>query len=166
MSKKYNVGDNIIYSTKGICTISSIEKKAFGLEERDYYVLSPIFDSKSTYYIPVDYDESRVVINSVLSPDKAEELFEYSKSAEAYEWIINQNLRKQTYDKIYKSGNREEIIRVIRAIKNHETEQKQAGKHLYAIDERILKGCVNLITGELAFVLGKAPDDVKNELNF
>lgn len=166
MRTKYSVGDYIIYSTKGICTIASIEKKAFGLEERNYYVLSPVFDTKSTYYIPVDYDENRVVINPVLSEENAKELFESSKSADAYEWIINQNLRRQTYDKIYKSGNRKEIISVIKAIKNHETEQKQAGKHLYAMDERILKGCTNLIAGELAFVLGKTPDDIKNELEF
>ncbi|MFR5876672.1 MAG: CarD family transcriptional regulator [Eubacterium sp.] len=161
---KINVGDYVVYSTKGICRVENIETKNFDRENRNYFVFVPVFDTKSTYFIPVDYDSSRVHIKTALTGQEAKALMEFAENTDPAEWIANSNERKQVYDNLYKTGTREQIIKVIKAIKKHENNQKALGKQLYATDDRILKGCVNLICGELAFVLDKNPEEIKEQL--
>lgn len=165
-ANKISIGDYVVYSTKGICRVENVETKNFDRENKDYFVFIPVFDTKSTYFIPVDYDSSRVHVKSALTKQGAEELMAFAESAEPAEWIVNPNERKQTYDRLYKSGSREEIIKIIKAIKAHEAKQKALGKQLYAADDRLLKGCINLICGELAFILEKSPDEIKERLGY
>ena len=49
---KLKIGDCVVYSTKGICRITDVEEKVFDRDKRNYFVLVPIFDEMSTYYIP------------------------------------------------------------------------------------------------------------------
>lgn len=163
---KIDAGDYVVYSTKGICRVENIETRIFDRDKKDYFVFIPVFDEKSTYYIPVDYDSSRVNIKSALNKNEANELIAFAKSTEPAEWIANPNERKQAYDKLYKSGSREDIIKIIKAIKAHEAKQRQLGKQLYTTDDRLLKGCINLICGELAFILDKTIDEIKEELEY
>ncbi|MGN0528422.1 MAG: CarD family transcriptional regulator [Eubacterium sp.] len=165
-STNISIGDYVIYSTRGICRVDAIESNKFDRETKDYFVFVPVFDSKSKYYIPVDFDSERVHIKPALTKIKADELLDYSEKTQPAQWIVNPNERKQTYDKIYKSGSREDIIKIIKAIKQHEKEQKEIGKQLYATDERLLRNCVNLITGELAYIFGKTPDEIREQMGY
>lgn len=165
-SDNINVGDYVVYSTKGICRVDSIEAKNFDKESRNYFVFIPVFDLKSTYFIPVDYDCNKIQIKSALTRQEAEELIAFNKNTKPAEWIANSNERKQVYDKFYKTGSRKDIIKVIKAIKAHEIRQKAVGKQLYAADDRLLKGCVNLICTELAFILEKTPEEIQEQLGY
>ena len=57
---KLKIGDCVVYSTKGICRITDVEEKVFDRDKRNYFVLVPIFDEMSTYYIPQDYDSESI----------------------------------------------------------------------------------------------------------
>ncbi len=160
------IGDCVVYSTKGICRITDVEEKIFDRDKRNYFVLVPIFDERSTYYIPQDYDSEKVHIKPSLTESEALDLCEYVKTARPLEWITNPNERKQSFDKIYKSGTRKEKVHLIKAIKNHEAKQKALGKQLYATDERFLRGCIGVLADELAFVLGRDRDELRLELDF
>lgn len=160
------IGDCVVYSTKGICRITDVEEKVFDRDKRNYFVLVPIFDERSTYYIPQDYNSEKVHIKPSLTEREALDLCEYVKTAEPLDWITNPNERKQSFDKIYKSGTRKEKVHLIKAIKDHEVKQKALGKQLYATDERFLRGCTAIIADELAFVLGRDRDELRIELDF
>lgn len=153
-------GDLVVYSTRGICRVTQITSKTFDRERRDYFVLTPVFDEKSTYFIPVDYDPERVHIKPALTKTEAQQLIAFAETAAPLEWISSPNLRKQTYEHIYKAMPREEKIRLIKTLKAHEQHQKEIGKQLYASDARILSGCETLIGNELAYILGKTPDEI------
>lgn len=105
---KLKIGDCVVYSTKGICRITDVEEKVFDRDKRNYFVLVPIFDEMSTYYIPQDYDSEKVHINPSLTESEALDLCEYVKTANPLQWITNPSERKQLFDKIYKSGTRKE----------------------------------------------------------
>ena len=48
------IGTFVHYSTKGICQVREIETMKFSSETKDYYVLVPVFDRNSKYYVPTD----------------------------------------------------------------------------------------------------------------
>lgn len=161
---KLTIGDTVIYSTAGVCRVNGIVSRGFGYESRDYYELTPIFDVRSTCFVPVDYDEERVHIEPAMTKAQAEALLDYAEKATPLQWITSPNERKQEYGLVNKKGSREEKIRLIKTLMLQEQKQKEIKKQLYASDERILSGCKAHIFNELAYVLGKTTDEV--EKNF
>ncbi|MBQ9227871.1 MAG: CarD family transcriptional regulator [Eubacterium sp.] len=159
-NKQLSIGDLVVYSTKGICRVTEVVQKIFDREVRDYYVLSPIYDNRSTYFIPVDYDSDKVHIKDALQPDEAKALLQFAKTAKPLDWIANPNERRQQFDRVYKAEPRREKIKLIKALKAHERQQKAHGKQLYAADSRILSGCEALIVDELAHVLNLPQADI------
>ena len=75
------IGDTVIHSYSGVCKITDIITQTFNREERNYYVLSPVYDVRSTCYIPVDYNPEKIHIKSVLTTIQAQELLENAKNA-------------------------------------------------------------------------------------
>ena len=157
---KLKTGETVVYSTRGICKVTDITTQTIGRETKDYYVLTPVFDSRATYFIPVDYDSEKVHVKKALTRAEAKALLDFAKEAEPLEWIASPNERKQKYDWVYKAEAREKKVRLIKALRAHEQQQKARGKQLYAADSRILSGCESLVSGELAYVLGKTPDEI------
>lgn len=155
------IGDTVLYSHIGVCKITDKTSNIFNYEDKDYYILSPIFDTRSIYYVPVDYNPEKIHIQPVLTVSQAKELLQYSKNAPALKWINNHNERKQQFNHIFKCGKREEKIRLIKTIRQHEKEQKSVGKQLYAADQRILEGCENELLGELSYVLNITSEELK-----
>ncbi len=156
------IGDTVIHSHSGVCKITNIITQTFNSEKRNYYVLSPVYDVRSTYYIPVDYNPEKIHIKSVLTTIQAQELLENAKNASPLEWIDNPNERKQKFNSVCNSGSREEKMRLIKAIRKHEEEQKKMGKQLYAADLHIVENCENELLGELSYVLNIPVEELKN----
>ena len=72
------IGTFVHYSTKGICQVREIETMKFSSETKDYYVLVPVFDRNSKYYVPTDYDPQRIKIRAAIAPAMVEELMGYA----------------------------------------------------------------------------------------
>ena len=71
------VGEKVLYGAAGACTITEICKKRFGdAEEREYYVLVPIHDSRSTLYVPLDNEKLRAKMKKLLSAEEIEALID------------------------------------------------------------------------------------------
>jgi len=156
------IGDTVMHSHSGVCKITDIVTQTFNHEERDYYVLLPMFDKRSICYVPVDYNPEKIHIQPVLSTSQANELLKKAKNASPLDWINNPNERKQKFLHIYKGVNREEKIRLVKAIRLHEEEQKKLGKQLHATDLHIVENCENELLGELSYVLNIPVEELKN----
>lgn len=160
-TQQFNIGDTVIYSTSGICRVKAIVQQAFNYENRNYYELEPIFDARSTCFVPVDYDSEKVHIEKALSKEQAAALLDYAATAAPTPWIALPNERKQQYNLICRKGSRKEKVRLIKALQLQEQKQKAQNKQLYAADERIFSGCKAQIQNELAYVLGKSTDEIE-----
>ncbi len=158
---KYKIGDTVLYATIGVCRITDIRTQSFNHEDKNYYVLSPVFDERSTCYIPVDFNTEKVIIQPILTVPQAKRLLQFIKEAPELEWINDPNERKQQFNQIHKYGNREEKIRLIKSILHFEKSQKSIGKQLPNSDSRILKECENDVLNELAFVLDTTLEELK-----
>lgn len=155
-----DIGGFVHYSTKGVCKVSDVERLKFSNEEKDYYVLIPVFDKNSKYYVPTDYDPEKVKIRQAIAPAAVEELMTYAKTCEPFEWLNNVNERKAKNDEIIRSSDHKRIIRLIKTLRCHEEEQKRVGKKMYLSDTKALKSALHIISDEFAFVKGEDPKTV------
>ncbi len=157
---KYKINDMVHYGTDGVCCITGIVEKPFRDNMVKYYVLSPVFNSTSTIFVPMDnevlvsermrYALSRDEVNGIIADISTEETI----------WIDNESERKLRYKEIIQSGNMREMIKLIKTLVTHQKKQREIGKKMHIADERFLKDAERLINNEFAAALGISPTDV------
>lgn len=155
------VGSHVLYSTKGICKVERTDTLKLTNVAKEYYILIPVFDKNSTYYLPIDYDPEKIVIRNAINLKTVDELMDYSKVCEPFEWLENVNLRKNKNEEILKSADHKSIIRLIKTLKQHEEGQKSVGKKMYLSDTKVLKSAIRIISNEFAFVRGEDPQVIE-----
>ena len=75
-------------------------------------------------------------------------------------WIEDENERKEKYKEILHRGDRMELVRIIKALYNHQQAQRSKGKHLHTADEHFFKEAEKMLYDEFALVLNIRPDQV------
>ena len=48
----YKTGDTVLYGSEGVCKITDITEKQFGDVSIEYYILTPVFNNRSTFFVP------------------------------------------------------------------------------------------------------------------
>lgn len=148
----YSKNDIVIYSSYGLCKITEISKQNFGGVSENYYTLSPVYDEKSTLFVPANNKNLVEKMKPVMSKSEIYGLIE-SISAEDNVWIDDENKRKEKYKEILSGGNRTEIIKMIRSVYQMKVKRQSEGKKLHVADERFFKDAERLINEEFAYVL-------------
>lgn len=160
----YRIDDVVVYGLHGVCRITEIEEKEFAGEIHLYYTMHPIFKDRSTFFVPVNNEKVR----DLLSPDEIKKLVCTIPQLKIIE-VQNEKYRKDTYKKIIESGDRGEILRLIKTLCQRLEAQQKAGKKPHLIDERFLKEAETVLYDEFAFVLNierdSVPDYIKTELD-
>jgi CarD family transcriptional regulator len=145
----YNIGDAVMYGAYGICKISSIEKRDFTGETKEYYVLKHIISDKNTFYVPTDNED---ILKSVCSKAEVDALIAHM-NAEGLIWIENDNSRKEEYSRIIRYGDKKEMIRLIKTLYLRRKELLADKKKLRSSDEQYLSIAENMLFEEFAYAL-------------
>lgn len=155
------VGEKVLYGAAGACTVTEMVTRRFGesQEEKEYYVLTPVRDSRTTLYVPVDNALLQAKIRRLLSPEELKELV-HSMPKEEAPWIADEKIRQEKYKNTLKSGNRQELIAMTKALYCHRKQVKAMGRRLHVTDERLLQEAEKLLCDEFAVVLGMEPRQV------
>ncbi len=161
----FNIGDVIVYGAQGICKISCIEVKQIGKENVNYYVLKPLFNQNTSVYVPVDNTTLTAKMQSVLTVAQAKALVDKSSQIEVLNFA-DANHKHEQYKNILASGNREDLISLIKTIIADREIRRVNNKKLNINDEQTLRKAEMLLYNELAFVYGVEPDEAKNLINF
>lgn len=148
----YHINNSVLYGTEGVCIISEIEEKEMGGEHQQYYVLKPVYRSESTIYVPVNSEKLTSKMRRVLSADEVYELIK-TMPEEGTIWIDNKTDRQEKYKRILLSGDRTELIRLIKTLYLRQQAQKEMGKKLYVADENMMKDAERILYEEFAHVL-------------
>ncbi len=141
-----------MYGTQGICRIVDVTEKDFMGEKKEYYVLKPINETGSTLYAPKGNEKAEKKMRRILSEEEIYALID-SMSGEDANWIEKENERKECYKKIIASGDRVELIRMIKALYLQKKKREMEGKHLYISDERFMKEAEKILYDEFQYVL-------------
>ena len=163
----FEVGQKIVYSTHGICEITEKKIMEVGKEKKEYYVLAPVFDVKSIFYVPVDNAKTLNTMRKLLTQDEIDDIIT-SVSANKTEWIVNDIERKEFCLSAISSGNRCDLMRVIGMLYMRQKDLKSQKKHIHISDERYLKTAEKMLHEEFSYVLNipaeKVPDYIKNKI--
>ena len=156
----FKVNDYIMYGTTGVCKVIEIKKEKFlGKEEREYYVLEPVYSKNTVIKIPVD--NTTIRMRELLSKEAIEELINIVPNADTT-WIEDDRIRNEQFKSMLKSGDCEELITLIRTIYLGKKTKKSIGKKLYKGDDEIMQAAEKILNEELAFILDIAPEEVPN----
>ncbi len=155
----FKVNDTVIYSPCGVCRIDEIAERDFSGEPVMYYILRPVGESKNTFYVPVNNRQLTSQMRSILSEKELEKLIAIMPD-EDYIWIENDSQRKEEYRRILQSGDRKELIRLIKTLYIHRKNCSENRKRLHSADEHFLKDAENLLYEEFAYVLGIPREEV------
>lgn len=157
----FNIGDCIIYSSHGICQIDDIVENTYSGITKSYYVLHPLEDCNLKISTPVDND--KVVMLELLNKDKANDILQTFKLP-GIDWIEIDNQRSQMYSEIVKSGNREEICKVVNTLMREKIKIEATTRKFHEKDRKILEYVQNILFAELAYSLNTTAEAISEEI--
>lgn len=156
----YQIGEKVVYSNYGICSIISIICENFMDEPREYYVLKPAADCRSTIFVPCG---GRLLpgipIRPLLSPGQAALLLASPPRTE-FPWIRRSQERRSMYQRILASADCQKLMILYRTLWQKQEELSRQRKKLSLTDEQFLCSAGRLLTQELSEVLCRTPADI------
>lgn len=153
----FNIGDNVLYGSDGVCKITEITKKDFGEISATYYVLKPIFTNRSTFFVPAENEKLTSKMHAVLTKEELQNIID--KSGKLI-WQDDDVIRKDEFRAIVSSGDIEKIVSMFKAILAHKNEIEALGKKLHKADEAAYKEAQKIIYEEFAMSSELTKDDV------
>ncbi len=143
----FSVGDTILYSSRGVCKIDEIIYH----NDTPFYKLVPVFSQAYSISIPIN-TESEAKMRKILSRKEIDDMIA-SLSLQPLMWIDDDKKRAFHFKEILSSGNRLEIMRLIRLLYERQLLLKAKNKRLHLTDERIFKEAEEILYNEFAYVL-------------
>ena len=155
----YKVNDTVLYNTHGVCKIVGISEKDFGGNHTSCYALKPVYRDKSMVFIPVNSNNALSKMHRILSADQIYSLIKVIPDEKA-DWIQDKDERKEFYEKVLLGEDREELIKLIKALHVYHQSLILQGKKMHAIDRYFMKEAEKRLHEEFAYVLNIKPEEV------
>ena len=155
----FTQGETVIYGTNGVCRIDGVTQMDLTGEKKDYYVLKPVFNGRSTLFVPVDNETLVGRMRPLITEAGIRALAKKFPSIKPL-WIDDEDERKARCAAALAENDRETALALIKAIREHRDRQFSIGKKLHVADERFLKDAEKLLREEASFVLGIDYDSV------
>ena len=148
----FNVGDYIVYGTSGVCKVEEVTTMDMeGVpNDRLYYILKPVYISKSTIMTPVD--NTKVVMRSVMTREEVDDLIDGMEGVET-ESINDDKKRGEKCKSVLASCESRELVRMIKSLHNRNQRRLAQGKKLTSGDERYFHMAEDSLYGEMAITL-------------
>lgn len=152
-------GHIFVYGASGVCKVEDICVRDYGAGKKEYYILQPVYDLRSSLSIPVDSPAFASHARELLEKEEVLEIIDSLPNTDA-EWIRDDKERIETFRSLLEGGVRKDIAVLIRSLYLHKKELAERGKKLRSADEAIMQRAERLLYGEFAWVLGIDPKEV------
>ncbi len=155
----FKIGDTVLYGATGVCKIEETVVKSVMDEEKEYYVLKPLAQDKCTVFVPTDNDALKAKMRKILSKAEIDDIL---KKINSYDdiWEENEIARREKFQQIIHSGDRLQVMLLVRTLYNHQQARLSEGKRLHISDERYFAEAERLLYDEFSAVLGIPPEQV------
>lgn len=150
--QNFAVGDMISYGTNGVCLIENIKSLNFFGKTDEYYILKPVYDERSTVFVPIKNDTLVSRMKRIMKPEEIYALIRIMPSASEL-YVESPTERKKLYGEILSSGNREQLVKMIKTLYGERIRQTEKGKKFHSADEHFLKEAEKQLYEEFAYVL-------------
>lgn len=160
MSDAAKIGTYVLYGKTGVCLVKEQVTMSYGATGGgQYYVLSPISDSRSSVFVPCDNPDLVARMRPLLTREEIDRLLSEADDVRLA-WVDDRTQRSALYRTVTCSGDRRELIRLICCLYRKKKEKMEAGKRLSTMDEMTLQECVRLVQEEFSLVLGITEEEV------
>ena len=141
----FEIGDYVLNATNGICKISEIVELDMSGDKqlKSYFLLRPVEEENDRVYIPVDNADKRIRKIEALA-------------------VNNEKERETRYKEAVRSCEPDSVISLLKCLHIRNEQRAQAGKKSTAVDERYGKMAEHNLNAELAFVLEKDKQEIKD----
>ena len=153
----YCIGDKIVHPMHGAGVIEDIINKTVNGKNLDYYILK-LPSNNMTLMVPVETSDA-IGLRDVISCDRADELLKLASEIEIDE-IQNWNRRYRDNVSKLKSGELDEVIRVIKSLTYRETKNG-----LSTGERKMLHSAKQILISELILAKNKTFAEIEEELN-
>ena len=155
----FKAGEYVTYKTQGICKISGVVKREICGKTADYFELHPVYEESVSLFVPVESEKLGGKMHRLITREEIDEIIRLAPDEEDI-WIENETKRREKYRGIIASGNRRDLVRLIRTLYKHRKSLQGTTRKLHVSDERFMKEAEKLLHEEFAFVLGIEPSQV------
>ena len=157
----FSVGDRIIYGSLGVVDIIDIREECVGGAKRLYYVLSEVFGkANSLTFVPTDSEKLTSAMRPIPEREEIERIIAEAKEREVGEWIDDGRARAEHFRSVISSGDRVELILMIKQIRLMSRRLSAEGKRLYVADENMMKRAERQVYPEISAALGIPESDI------
>ena len=125
----------------------------------EYYVLKPVYDPNSTIFVPLHNAKLTDKMRYVLSAEEIYELIQEMPDENTI-WIEEESKRREQYKKILASGDRKDLVCLIKTLYLQQQKLKENGKKLHMAEDRFMKDAEKMLYEEFAHVLTIERDQV------
>ena len=153
----FKVNDYIIYGSTGVCQITDITTEENGNDEIQYYVLKPVYQDNLIIKFPVKGES--VLMRPIITRDEVDSLIAGMPEIETI-WIEDMRERRNIYQAALKSGNTNEMAKIIKTIHLERETRNSSGKKLPMTDENMMNAAEKQLYQEIATALNISPDAV------
>lgn len=157
----FSIGERVVYGIHGVCQIVDYEEKRINAKSVTYYVLQPLDQPQSRFYVPKDNPVAVAKLSKLLTKQELDGLLHGERKDV---WIEDEGQRKQRYTQLISSGDRASLIAMVRCLHLHRAQQTATGKKLHQCDENFMRDAKHIIEGEISLVLDIPIDQVGSYL--
>lgn len=153
MTVMYEQNDILVYGNNGVCRLVDIRRERFGGAYGMYYILAPLYDSRSRYYVPVGSDKLKARLRPVMEKGELDGMMNAARGGEAV-WEPDDRKREHDFHEIVSKGLSEELIGVMRTLLLRKRTLMQDTRRLRSADEKVLSLCEKIVSEEYACAFG------------
>ena len=159
----YELNEILVYGNNGVCKLVDIRKERFSGAPTMYYILAPVFDSRSKVYVPVNNEKLASRLRPVMLKEKLHEMMLEAKSSEIT-WESDDRKRGQEFHDIVSGGLSLELLTVMKTLVIHRQELSRSVRRLHSADEKTLALCEKIVGEEFAYAFGVDVDDALSHI--
>jgi len=160
----YKVHEIVAYSSQGICEITEICQREIAGSVMDYYVMKPLYDSRSTVFVPVSNEKLVSRIRRTMTADEASALLENINSGDII-WVDNDTKRRDLYQSILTEGDPAMLASLFRTLILRKRTLEECSRKLRSTDETCMRAAEKLIARECSYASGEDHEELTKRLN-
>ena len=157
----FQKNDYVFYESEGICRVNDILRSPLdGMpEDKDYYLLRPIYSKNAILYVPVDSD--KIYMRPILDRKEAEELV---NEIPAVEEIREEDAKKlrATYAELFQSHLPRNWVRIIKTVRIRFQTALSKGQRISDTERNVAENAKRFLHSELALALELDENEVED----
>ncbi len=161
IAEKYthNIGDTVVYRKQGTYRVTDIKEQKIAGIKKEYYILTSVYDSNSSVYVPVDSQNLTSMMESVLTKEEIDAIIRNSEN-NRMTWIENTAERAEYLDEVIHSGDLSQVLSLLMMFILRKESSDKKPIRTFARDEKAFAAAQKAVLEAFAYPLGLKKDEV------